>query len=41
MRAIGDSIIMAPPLIITRDEVGELVRLVSVALAETEQAVMS
>lgn len=41
VRAIGDSIIMAPPLIITREEVGELVRIVSVALAETEQAVMS
>jgi len=41
VRAIGDSLVMAPPLIITREEVGELVRIFSVALAETERAVTS
>lgn len=40
IRSIGDIIVTAPPLIIKHDEVGELVHRMSLALAETEQAVL-
>jgi 4-aminobutyrate--pyruvate transaminase len=40
VRAIGDAVVMAPPLIITRDEVDDLLRRLGMALAETEQATL-
>ena len=39
VRAVGDTIVMAPPLIITEDEIDELARRLTVSLLETDAAV--
>jgi 4-aminobutyrate--pyruvate transaminase len=39
VRAIGDAVVMAPPLIITRNEIEDLLARLGRALAETEQFV--
>ena len=39
VRAIGDAVVMAPPLIITKSEIDDLLARLGRALAETEQFV--
>jgi adenosylmethionine-8-amino-7-oxononanoate aminotransferase len=39
VRAVGDTIVIAPPLITTKGEINELARRLTVSLLETETAV--